>query len=261
MPRQTSQLPDGETRGLTKHRGILSYVPILSLDRFLIDHWLPEQIDRRLREPLSIAASHVRQALAETGRPAEISERGLQDWLVRDGAEGILRELHMAPPDRLQNVQKSLGPCVRLVNAKAIRDLPQAINEFIQLTATTTPTGTDPAVRVWNQLEGYVQRLPGDCFFLSALSQFYVDGYVAYLRRVQEIQATQFAVAALDLPTADAVRISRLKPTYKYRLTQQLAAVFADIGLPTEYTAACRDAIAALRAQTGHKDRNEGPTP
>lgn len=235
---------------LQKHRGILSYVPILLLGDFLAHHWFPDQLERRLRAPLESAASQMRQVLPAGAAITDAPDYNLKDWLLRDGVDGVLRELGPLPSERLGKLQESLEVCARLLRAMTIRDLRPALEELVELTVLTTDLErTAATTNIWSQLQTFVQRLPGDSFFLSAISQHNSGGFVAYLRRVQEIQATQFAASTLEFERAAVVRISRLKATYKYRLTQQLAGVFADIGLPDEYTNACRTAINELRQQ------------
>ena len=85
------------------------------------------------------------------------------------------------------------------------------------------------------QLVDSVQRLPSDTFFIGGLSASFCDGYVAYLRLVREISHEDVAIRTPELERAAARRISRLQSPFVYRMTQQLAEVFATIGLPQDY--------------------------
>jgi hypothetical protein len=130
----------------------------------------------------------------------------------------------------------------RGIFAEQLRALATVLAEVNKADATTTEN------RLWEQISTFSSRLPGDAFFMDSLSPAHRAGYVACLRRIQEIHATQFTDSPLELERVDAVRISRMNAPYKYRLTQQLAAVFADIGLPDSHDASCKAAVKKLRS-------------
>ena len=98
--------------------------------------------------------------------------------------------------------------------------------------------------RTEQQVLEKVQTMPGDCFFLGTLGQGSGAGYVAYLRIVRELRASEIAVRMTDLQDGDvkAKRVAATKAPYLYGLTRQLGDVFASIALPSEYEEA-RDTI------------------
>ncbi len=78
---------------------------------------------------------------------------------------------------------------------------------------------------------------PGDVMFLTSPAHHFV-GFMAYLRLIREIPLTQIALSAYQEftePNLIARRVGRLRTRYLHRLTQKMAAVFTDIGLPDEY--------------------------
>jgi hypothetical protein len=81
-----------------------------------------------------------------------------------------------------------------------------------------------------------MEKLPGDALFLSCVGPGHANGYVCYLRILREIRQHQIATK-LSQRSFEMIadRIARLRPPYVYRLTQQLADVFAAIALPKEY--------------------------
>lgn len=80
-----------------------------------------------------------------------------------------------------------------------------------------------------------LDKLPGDKYFINDLpirenSNF---GYVVNLRRIKEIKAEEIALQYLP-NLNQTVRIGRLHSPLKQQLSQRLAAMFSDIGVPSE---------------------------
>ena len=88
---------------------------------------------------------------------------------------------------------------------------------------------------IWKNYQAKLRSLPGDLFFLNEVGPDRSGGFIVYLRRVAELSPEAIAIRPLERNARLATRISRLRPPFRYRLTQQLAAMFADIGLPREY--------------------------
>lgn len=75
-------------------------------------------------------------------------------------------------------------------------------------------------------------RSRGDLLILPESEQIPIRGHVAWIRRLRQIHYTDVALRTSDLSTKTAERIGRLDSPYRYRLTQLIGQVFADIGLP-----------------------------
>lgn len=201
---------------LEKHGGILSYVPILSLEAFLVTQWLPEQLERRLRHQIGLAVGELRKLIDPEGRSG-LTEQGVLEWLVREGVDGVMGEFGGRSASACKRLRESLEICARILNARNTGTFTEKMQQYVAIAAATGDGKIEAAeTREWNRLENYVQRLPGDCFFLSMLSPMHRGGFVAYLRRIQEVHAAQFATSTLELERAEVIRISRLNPPYKY---------------------------------------------
>lgn len=84
------------------------------------------------------------------------------------------------------------------------------------------------------ELSGSLASLPGDAMFISSLAADASEGYVAYLRRIHEVNDRDVARSA-QFNTGKFIRVGRLRAPYIYALTQQVGSVFGSIGLPAEY--------------------------
>ena len=64
--------------------------------------------------------------------------------------------------------------------------------------------------------------------------------HVAFLRAMREVRDQDIATKTSEVEPNRAKRIGRLVPVLRYRLTQMLAQVFSDIGLPDDYEEALK---------------------
>jgi len=92
---------------------------------------------------------------------------------------------------------------------------------------------------------------PGDVLFIPAPSILGLDFGVAWLRVVREVSDAQLVKKLSEWSPGKAMRVARLGPIFRYRLTQRLAQVFSDIGLPEDYEA-------DLKQHIEHKAREFG---
>jgi hypothetical protein len=234
----------------SKHRGVLSYVPILSIDAFLSTHWIPDQVERQFEHHGNSTRALINRVSGRgEGEDTGISLGAFSDWLVRDGIDGIVASLPGVDEGSRRDLIQRLELCrdvKSLREAVSLRDHVRALAAFL----AKASRGDAPVAeeRLWQQIAAFMLRLPGDAFFLDLLSPAYNTGYVACLRRIHEINASQFPESPLEAEAVDVVRISRMNAPYKYRLTQQLAAVFTDIGLPDSHQTSCKAAVTGLRS-------------
>ena len=83
----------------------------------------------------------------------------------------------------------------------------------------------------------FLDKPPGDCMVLPELPSLVPGLHVAFLRAMREVRDRDIATKTSEVAPNRAKRIGRLAPVLRYRLTQMLAQVFSDIGLPDEYEA------------------------
>lgn len=218
-----------------KHRGILSYVPIIELH----DYWklftLPKQLLKAESAFLEQLLIRVRSIYQRDGKPADLGIDSIHAMIMGASDSDILRLLKI-PPDDIGKWTDIFLIYRRLKR----RDDEDSIYEVIKLIADTkTAMSGDASNRtlVMKDIERTVESLPGDAFFISRLPDEVAQGYVAYLRLVRELDSNRIAVIAKDLSRDDVIaqRVGRIISPFLYRLTQQLAQVFSDIGLPSEY--------------------------
>ncbi|MBU9291921.1 hypothetical protein KTD18_10200 [Burkholderia multivorans] len=72
----------------------------------------------------------------------------------------------------------------------------------------------------------------GDIMVLPSPRELGVDGDIAWVRHIWQIPLGSVAIRTSDVKNHPGERIARLDSPFRYRLTQIMAQVFSDIGLP-----------------------------
>ncbi len=236
-----------------KHRGIISYVPVLRVADYLMLSFLPRRVERSIRALVPEMAAILRRIQAQNlpAFPDPLSDAAADAWVLRSAAKDIAAELSLTGEDadkffELATLRRRLADAIE-------KDDFEKLADALVRTRGRTTTVEKAREAFWAEVEAHFRDLPGDAFFIGSVSEEQRAGYVAYLRMVREIRQSEIAIRFSEIrgETARARRIARLTPPYVYRLTQQLGDVFAAIGLPTEYETRRSECIASLAALNG----------
>jgi hypothetical protein len=258
----------------SKHRGVLSYVPILLLSDYLRLFYLPKIIERgviRLGDQLTKAllAKQVTEQIRQyqiANRPEfpePISEQSAIRWVKGREPTDIADELQIIDPKEREKFLTLVTDYIFIDAALHSELFADQIEAIMRLRIRSGQTIDQSKKAIWNELHATVRGLPGDAFFIGHVAPRFSSGHVAYLRLVREIHDNQLAIKQTDLQTgskAEARRIARLRSPYIYSLTQQLAAVFGAVGLPTEYEDHRQRIVEELATNHVNKEtRPQGP--
>jgi hypothetical protein len=224
-----------------KHGGVLSYVPIVPLDVYTRLIAVPRILDAEMTQ----AQARLAEALpGDEGWPT--LGRLIELIALGESAETVVGLLPAS--DETEAVGKCVARIAAAAQARSSYDQSLAIHDCVAhadrlMTAVRAIEGHKPlpeGALVKKELRArLLKQLPGDCLFLGRLTGSDDKGYAAYLRLVREISHDAIARSAVEerriAETVKARRIGRLQLIYLHRLAQQMAQVFTDIGLPTEY--------------------------
>jgi hypothetical protein len=75
-------------------------------------------------------------------------------------------------------------------------------------------------------------RTRGDLLVLPDTKELGIKGCIAWVRHIWQVPISDVAIKTSEIPKCSGERIARLASPYRYRLTQLMAQVFSDIGLP-----------------------------
>lgn len=75
-------------------------------------------------------------------------------------------------------------------------------------------------------------RSRGDLLILPHTQDLGIPGEIAWIRHIWQVPLNNIAIRTSEVSSRPGERIARLDSPYRYRLTQLMAQVFSDIGLP-----------------------------
>jgi hypothetical protein len=202
------------------------------LTQRLLPRYAEDARERKIKSLLELVADLENRSQ----RPARMSRRAVESWVAQPNCNTEMKN-HFGPlsagqESRMADLVSAVQICARALDAGSYDDLIATLAELFPPTKKSTPEQ-----RLADEIRNRLRNLPGDSFFMSSIGVPDGGGFVAYLRLVREIRIDQIARTYYDKQARGvaAHRVSRLRAPYVYRLTQQLAEVFASIGLPEEY--------------------------
>jgi hypothetical protein len=222
-----------------KHNGLLTFVPLLRLEDYLSRFYLPKRIEKLLSgvETELARRVHAFQRSHPENPPLPLTETRVVAWLREVGADEVLDALRVEEPKQRGEFTALAAVYGRLF-AAADATLPAQFAAYgeTMLALRRAKSVADAHRRLGSDVDSFLSKLPGDAMLINSLGPGFTDGYVAYLRLPREIREWQIARTAMrQSSNVTMERFARLSPPYLYHLTQQFAAVFSSIGLPSEY--------------------------
>jgi hypothetical protein len=212
---------------------VVSFVPLLPFEDYIWQFWREKRFSSQRDRALQELESFINKRLLKQEK-AEISIDAVRDWAGRENNEDIAAALAITDIN-LKNKLDNLWRRFADMNALLVTDqcdLQLLLKAAEHLTKPGQPATDFLAIDFQNNLA----NLPGDVFYLSQV-RGEQGGAFAMLRQIRQCDKFDIAVEPdqIRFAGAKARRIARLRPTFKYGLTQQLARVFSDIGLPASY--------------------------
>ena len=240
-----------------KYGNSLSYCPIMTFADFLKIFWVYNDLNKwklihgeKVAKDLTKARGINRPELTE---PIQCDT--LIRWLERRGISGVLEDIHEPVGKSRTKLEADLTKLLEIIKSSLQHDLPSQL-ATIAKAKHPKPSPTDEEISkgiqsLWQTYKDKFNKLQGDLFFLNELSPIHREGYIVYLRRIAEIKPESIAINTITQRTSEATRVSQLRATFRYRVTQKLAAVFTDIGLPVAYEAYCAETINNIASTLG----------
>ena len=208
-----------------KHWGRVTVVPLVPIGNYLEEVYLPKQLTLLEADLVTLFAKAVHQALeVEAPPPSD------------DALESIISLDALPSPIDINDRAKQAHALLRQTRGltKSMTSA-QALDEALRLRS--------PGVKALSasRIGTFLEKPPGDCMVLPQLPGLAPGLHVAFLRAMREVRDRDIATKTSDVVPNCAQRIGRLVPVLRYRLTQMLAQVFSDIGLPDDYEAKLKE--------------------
>lgn len=216
-----------------KMDNVVSFVPLLSFEDYLWHVWREKRFSQQRTLSLGELTRFINKQLAKIGRD-QITSQAVEDWT----ASGNIPEIAAALEISDINLRKKLEATVRrYLDLNAVLTATQPDRLLLERACEHLKKADQTASAFLAQdFQSALSKLPGDVFYLSQVRE--QDGGVfAMLRHIRQCGLEEIATDPdqIRFGSASARRFARLKAPFKYALTQQLARVFADIGLTPAY--------------------------
>lgn len=204
-----------------KHWGRITVVPLVPVENYLEEVYLPKQLALLEEDLATLFAKEVHQVLDATADPP--SGDALESLVSLD-----VLPLVLGNSDRAKQAHALLRHARGLTKSMTSA---QALDEALRLRS--------PGVKALSasRIGTFLEKPPGDCMVLPQIPGLDPGLHIAFLRAMREVRDRDIATKTSEVAPNHARRIGRLVPVLRYRLTQMLAQVFSDIGLPDDYEA------------------------
>lgn len=186
-----------------KHARVATLVPILTPKAILEYYLIPEDCEKR-------RATIFQYACGKCGIDQEQESEAKLAILKKHYQEG-----------RFSNTETTLALQVIFDDFDHI-----PLHTYFELMrAIESPVKQAPAIK--SQI-----RNRGDLMVLPDPSRLGIGGCIAWVRHIWQVKITDIAMRTSEIAERPGERLARLDSPYRYRLTQLMAHVFSDIGLP-----------------------------
>jgi hypothetical protein len=230
----------------SKHGGMVSYVPAMVAEDYIWHAWRPTHFAKHEPKLLAETTKRLNTWRSKNGMPSALSATAVRAWLGRVGSEGLLNELGVTDKGQRNALLSHLDKVVAIMAALECErpDLPLLRRAH---EATNANSASDPQL-ISQDIQQSWNKLPGDVFHLPSVPTGDERGLFLLLRHVRQLPAEDITgrPAAVREGQAKAKRIARVCAPYRYAITQSLARVFADIGLPAEHDERKKSAASRL---------------
>lgn len=220
-----------------KHWGKITVVPVMSIDDYAHHLAMPRILEAwkgRLNKKLAELIASIRRHDDAVGVASPEDSKNL-DLLILD--------------ERFEETWSDSPPIISC--CRVLRDLMGA-HHFATakecLTEAGKVLGLAPG-ELGERVANALANPPGDVIFIPTPESLGFEFGVAWLRVLREVEAANVATKLSQLRQGNAMRVARLGPVFRYRLTQCLGQVFSDIGLPADYESELKTFNAAKAVQ------------
>ena len=216
-----------------KHWGRISVVPVFALSTYVEELLAPRVLSKQLTKLREAFGRQIQRVLA----PSD---------------ESIPSDAAIDPLLSASTLPQPLAGETSLVNLHSV--LRQALGyersvpnlECLARAIALVNAGSGNTLR--SHIKNGLSSLPGDVLAVPRIDGLPFTAGVAWLRVIREVPEASIARKMSDMAPGRCIRIGRLIPVLRYRLTQMLGQVFSDIGLPENYELLKRELIDSYTA-------------
>ncbi len=222
-----------------KHWGTITYVPAIPLDIYVQQFIIPKIITTECEKSKKILQElFAREAATESvERALEMLQLGYSmkeiAVLLPPNSNSLHFETELQALGLLWAAQITLRQCTDPEQYwRHVEGLSTDLDELRRPKTSSKET-------LRREMRSRLKSFPGDTFYLCEPGPDCGGGYVVMLRLIRSLDDSSVALRPADEYHSPgqyrARRIARLEILYCHRVVQQMAQVFTDIGLPSDY--------------------------
>ncbi len=243
-----------------KHGGVISYVPALTSEDFIWQTWRKNRFSRAAEDNLVKAGQRIQKWLLSRGKSqSELSAVAMRQWLARATPNAILDEIGVENPGERANLLNSLEPAATILELLDKQE--PCMATLRRAYAVVNSRYSEDKSLMALDVQKTWTNLPGDLFHLTTMPSdnpkqnagpdIKNDGIFLQLRHIWQVNSDEVSTRPLDFKDGKAKvrRICRVGAPYRYAITQSLARVFSDIGLPDEYDSRRKSAASSFLSE------------
>jgi hypothetical protein len=223
-----------------KTYGRLSYIPVISMEDYLWHFWRPAKFEQIFNDYRMKATKRINTYLQKVD-PARkgVTEDAATAWIQRSGAEGLPQEIGIKDKGQVKDLQKIIEEFIKIHSLMNTEEPDMSLLKGCYCLKNKKAEAHSEPKELALEVQSTIASLPGDIFFLSCVPNCADQGVFAMLRYISQCPVEDIGLTPEEVRfgSAKAKRVARISAPYKYALTQNLAKVFSDIGLPDKYKA------------------------
>lgn len=187
-----------------KHARLVTLIPVVSVRSLLENYLLPEDCERK-RDQIEIYA---------------LKNFGIDRSQEPDARRGML----------IEKISSNSGD----VDAASLLAAKFLIDQLDSISIAEYKVLMDAIKIKVKKIEALTKQIVdrGDLLILPTARDFGIVDDIAWVRHIWQVPISSIAIKTSEVKMLPGERIARLDSPYRYRLTQLMAQVFSDIGLP-----------------------------
>jgi len=215
-----------------KNSDIYSYCPIIDTKTYLLTEYIPKKmgIDKIFMKLKEIIDKNMPEKSSDG-----IDIDTLKSWIGSQSVDECLKALSLSRSTDAIDAKEMLEFLHNFV------DNDDKYEQYIQYKTILANNKKERArqkieIGIQKEFSNYIKQLPGDLFYINYIPNINGLGYIVNLRMISSFKRENIVLGRQQHhETANLRRIARMIPPFNYRLTQKIAQMFSDIGLPEEY--------------------------
>lgn len=218
-----------------KTSGLITYLPAFTIEDYVWHVLRPLEFEKELNLRLIKLASRIDGWNKINGTPSALSVDVVLRWLRRCDREQLLDEMNCRDKGSRNTLAAVIDPAYGLLQLLDCEEPDLAL--LRKAYAPASDKGGSASEAMIKAVQKRLGSLPEDVFHLSVQPFDEEDGLFVMLRHVRQCMTSDIAKTPDELRFGSATgrRIARVKPTFRYALTQKFGRVFTDIGLPDDH--------------------------